>query len=274
MNAVPNLRPVGFEATPAVLELGEITLAGLEAVEASSDRRRVNELAQRSLLSAAGVETEVTQAPTEKEFLRKKLLAQMMKSGNPERLFQQICAGVATRNPKSPTGATFIKASTGRWLAQEVTNQVTRMAGNAIIMRRREAGIIRGVNLVKNDAEMWIGEESTNTDDLELVRGGQATTENLFLAQCDDVETIEATYREWYDSIEIALGALANAVMMEGDAVMQYGPFCRWEEGPNGLTQVIDDLDDYISRELTRRNDGPQQSVPASTNDDLAKIFG
>jgi hypothetical protein len=264
--------PAGHDHTPVHLNQGEITLAGLEAVSNSFKRQRENALSNAALQAAAGMVATTEEAPTEKEIARKKLLDNMLKNGNPERLYQQLCAGVATRN--KATGQPFLRASTARWLAQEITNQVTRLAGNAIIERRRESGITVGVDFTQDDAGMFVGTVSTNTDDLDLVRGGQQTTDNLFLQHCDDADTVEATFNDWYESIEIPLSALAGAVMMADDSIMLYGHFCRWEEGAKGLTQVIDTLDDFIHRELMRRNDRDAGRTTTTAVDELSKLFG
>lgn len=267
-------RGAGFDAAAAsTLELGEITWAGLEAVRDGLQRSKENRLSENALRIAAGISAEREEAPTEKELERKALVDRMSKAGNPERLFQQLCAGVATRNPD--TGRPYVRASTARWLAQGITNAVCRMAGDAIIERMREVGITAGVHFETDDTGLFVGQESTGTDDLGIARGGQQTTENLFLQHCDDRETIEGTFLEWFDSIELALAALANAVMMaDGASIMLYGHYCRWEDGPKGtLIQRIDSLDDYLARELTRRNDRPSQSQ-AFANNEVAKLFG
>jgi hypothetical protein len=267
-------RGAGFSAAPSTtLSLGEITQAGLEACRDGMQRSKESRLSDNALRIAAGISAEREEAPTEKELERKALLDRMVKAGNPERLFQQLCAGVATRNPD--TGRPYVRASTARWLAQGITNAVCRMAGDAIIERMRESGLTAGIHFQTDDTGVFIGEEATNTDDLEIARGGQQTTENLFLQHCDDRETIEGTFLEWFDSIELALGALANAVMMaDGASIMLYGHYCRWEDGPKGtLVQRIDTLEDYLERELIRRNDRPGQSR-AFANNEVAKLFG
>lgn len=269
MNAVQT--PVGFNSTPSRdISMGELTYAGLEMVRSNLQRSRETALSDAALKLAAGMSKTEESAPSEKELARKALVLKMAKDGDPDRLFKQLCAGVATR---SPSGQPYLRASTARWLAQEITNQVTRLAGNAIIERMRESGITAGVEFEQDDAGMFIGREATNTDDLLLARGGQQTTDNLFLQQCDDVATIEATYYEWYESIEQQLSALAGAVMMTDGSLMLHGQFCRWEGDGTNLTQRIDDLDTYIERELTRRNDGYRAPVSAA-NDEAARLFG
>ena len=270
---INTLRPgAGFDHQAVQMNHGDLTWAGLEAVEENVHNRRVNDVAMSSVRAVAGMAQEKAPTLTEKERARISLIKRMKENGTPERLFTQICAGVCTINPKS--GRPYVDPNLGFWLAQQITNQVCRMAGNAIIERKNEVGIIAGINLTKDDTGMWDGVESTNTDDLNIARGGQRSTDNLFLQHCDDEDTIVATFNEWYESIELALSALSGVTVMQGGGIMQYGHFSRWEDSDAGLTQVIDTLDTYVARELVRRNDNNSRDVVPTSTNELDKLFG
>lgn len=269
MNAL--VKPVGHEHTAVnTLSSGDITMAGLEALQNSLTRRRTEDMGLSAVRAAAGMSQEKEAARSEKDIAREKLVNTLVKSAAPERMFQLICAGVASRNPE--TGKSYIYPNTGYWAAQGVVNQVCRMAALAYIERSRETGIVEGVDFNQDDARFFTGLIATNTDTMGAMRGGQRSSENPFLQHCDDRETIEATFLNWYEEIETPLSALAGAAMMQDDSMMLYGHYSTWEDAVGGIQQRIYSLSDYIEREMLRQNSRDRR--PEASPSELAKLFG
>jgi hypothetical protein len=220
---------------------GEITAAALEEVSSAGQRARERELQSLALLVAAGV-CQPAVVRSEKEVEREKLLQFARKTLEPERLIQQLCAGVASRH---------IKANTALWLAQGVANAACNLAAREWVRRSKESGLTRGFDMTKDDQGVWAGFEATDTP--SNARDNRATA-NVF-SPCDEPEVVEGTYQDWYASIEVPLLALAGASADRSGGCLLAGQHSRWAESPGGLTQIIEDFADRAKFYLDLSND-------------------
>lgn len=224
------------------LTFGDITSSALDLVDVNMTRQRVDDIARTSLRAAAGI-TQDTPAPVDdKQARRINLINFARKHLDPERVFQQLCAGVA---------AGKITANDGLWLAQRITNAACTLAVREYVRRKQENGVIAGIDLHKDDLGVWNGSEATNV--AELARDNRETS-NVFSA-CDDADTVEGTFIDWYNEIEICLSALSNASTTRDGSILQYGQHSRWVEGVGGWNQLIEDFQDRVSAALTVSND-------------------
>ena len=242
------------------LSLGDITEAGLERVESRRKMYEVGDATRSVLMAAAGMKDErIEAAPqTEKEKRRAKWLSFARKTLAPETLFPQLCHGAALRT---------IDTNTAAWIAQQTVNAVCDLAVNEIIRRRQQNGLIKGFNMTRDEREVWIGAEATDTDDMgEPVQDNRETT-NVF-SVIDDVETILATFQNWYDEIETPLAALALSAIMPNNGIMRHGQFSKWVEHEqliNGVShktyeQVILSIEERLADRSMVAND--RQVIP------------
>lgn len=239
MNAVIDRKDY---ATPDFsLKIGDITLAALENIDNQLNTARIDELTLSSLKAAAGMTQEVEPVRTDKEVTRNKLLNFALKQLEPERVFQQLCAGVAMRR---------VNANDAFWLAQRIVSSACDLAVREAVRRKREEGVTAGFTIDKDDAGVWEGQEATNVD--VLARDNRANT-NIF-SQIDDADTVEATFKDWYKEVEVPLSALASATMMR-EGFMQYGEHSRWVETSQGWEQVIETYDQRLENNLMLAND-------------------
>ncbi len=241
MNAVIDRKDY---ATPDFsLSLGEITLAALENIDNQLNTVRIDDMAMSSLRAAAGLAKEAEPVKTDKEVARNRLLKFALTQLDPERVFQQLCAGVALHRDK-------INANDAFWLAQRIVSSACDLAVREAVRRKREDGITAGFNVDKNDAGIWEGMEATN---VETLARDNRSNNNVF-SRLDDPETIEATFKNWYTEIEVPLSALASATMMR-EGFMQYGEHSRWVETNQGWEQVIETYDQRLENALQIAND-------------------
>lgn len=239
------------------LTFGAITSAALDIVDVNMTRQRVDDIARSSLRAAAGI-TQDTPAPIDdKQARRINLISFARKHLDPERVFQQICAGVA---------AGKISANDGLWLAQRVTNAACTLAVREYVRRKQESGVIAGIDLNKDDLGVWNGSEATNV--AELARDNRETS-NIF-STCDDPDTVEGTFLEWYSQIEICLSALSGASTTRDGSILEYGPYSRWVEGVGGWNQLIEDFQDRVSAALSVSND--RSAAVTTSNDPWTKF--
>ena len=262
MNAAIKTNPVQYAPrdhadAEKTLSFGTITAAALDAVDLNMTRQRVDDIARSSLRAAAGMAQEDQPRTSDKDAMRLKLLGFVRKAIDPERVFQQLCAGVATRK---------IDANTALWLAQRIVNQACNLASREYARRKRESGVIAGFDMSKDDAGVWNGLEATNV--AEQARDNRETA-NVF-SVCDDPDTVEGTFKEWYESIEIPLSALAGASVTRDGTPMQYGQYSRWIETATGLEQVIETFDDRARFSLELAND---RDAGTASNDDAWASF-
>lgn len=241
------------------LSLGEITSAALDLVDVNMTRQRVDDIARNSLRAAAGIAQD-TPAPVDEKFaIRSNLINFARKHLDPERVFQQLCAGVAKGK---------IMPNDGLWLAQRISNAACTLAVREYVRRKQESGIIAGINLSKDDLGVWDGAEATNV--AEMARDNRETS-NIF-SSCDHPDTVEGTFLEWYASIEVCLSALSNASTTRDGSILQYGQHSRWVNGAAGWTQLIEDFDDRVSAALTVANDRSTATAVASNDDPWTKF--
>lgn len=246
MNAVAATHPVQMNQrnhadAEKSLTLSEITQAALDLVDINMTRQRVDDIARSSLRAAAGIKEESV-VISDKEASRQRLVSFVRKTIDPERTFQMLCAGVANRK---------VDPNTALWLAQRIVNQACTLAAREYTRRKQENGVIAGFDVSKDDAGVWNGLEATNVD--QQARDNRET-ENVF-SSCDDADTVEGTFLEWYESIEVPLSALAGASITRDGSPMQYGQFSRWVETINGLQQVIETFEDRARTALELSND-------------------
>ncbi len=240
MNAI--LRDIkNWSTADRAIAHGDITAAGLEEVSASGQRAREREFQSLALLAAAGV-TSPAVVKTEKEIEREILLGFARKTLDPERLFQQLCVGIAQRR---------VKANTALWLAQGVANAVCNMAAREWVRRAKERGLTSGFDMTKDDQGAWAGFEGLDTPGYAL---DNRATANVF-SPCDEAETVEGTYQEWFLSIETPLLAIAGASADRSGGCLLAGQHSRWAEAPGGLTQIIEDFTDRKKFYLDLSND-------------------
>ena len=229
-------------ATPDFsLSFGDITLAALENIDNQLNAARIDDFTLSSLKAAAGMTQEVEPVRSDKELARGRLLNFALKQLDPERVFQQLCAGVAVRK---------VNPNDGFWLAQRIVSSACDLAVREAVRRKREIGITAGVDISKDDAGVWDGQEATN---VEMQARDNRSNNNIF-SQIDDADTIEATFKDWYKEIEVPLSALASATMMR-EGFMQYGEHSRWVETTQGWEQVIETYDQRLENGLTLAND-------------------
>lgn len=241
-----------YATADANIEHGEITSASLENIDNQLNAARIDDLTMSSLRAAAGLESDEKPMQTDKEVTRNKLLQFATKQLDPERVFQQLCAGVAMRR---------VNANDAFWLAQRIVSSACDLAVREAVRRRREDGVIAGFDVSKDDQGVWQGAEATNMD--VLARDNRSTP-NLF-SQCDDADTIEGTFKDWYAEIETPLSALAGACMMR-EGFMQYGEHSRWVETNQGWEQVIETYEERFESALQLANDRNVVALPTRDN--------
>lgn len=253
-------RAAGFDPdSDKSISLGAITSDALDLVDVNMTRQRVDDIARSSLRAAAGITQDAPAPVDDKQARRINLINFARKHLDPERVFQQLCAGVASQK---------IGANDGLWLAQRISNAACTLAVREYVRRKQESGVIAGIDLHKDDLGVWDGQEATNI--AEMARDNRQTS-NIF-STCDDPDTVEGTFRDWYNEIEICLSALSNASTTRDGSILQYGQHSRWVEGVGGWSQIIEDFDDRISAALTVANDRSTATAVASNDDPWAKF--
>lgn len=241
-----------YATADSALSHGEITLAALESIDNQLNTARIDDITRTSLLAAAGMDNDEKPIQTDKEVARNKLLQFATKQLDPERVFQQLCAGVAIRR---------VNANDAFWLAQRIVSSACALAVREAVRRRREDGVNAGFDISKDDQDVWVGQEATNMD--VLARDNRSTP-NIFSA-CDDADTIEGTFKDWYKEIETPLSALAGACMMR-EGFMQYGEHSRWVESATGWEQVIESYEERFETALQLANDRNVVQLPTRDN--------
>lgn len=262
MNSFQEAQRLGMNAAHDAdrsITFGEITAGALEEVDTNNNRARIDDEIRQNLTAAAGVEinTSETQAQKEKRIKRQKLVNFLRSTIDPEKLFPQLCVGVAKR---------AIDANTAFWAAQQIVNSACTLAVREYVRRKAEQGITAGFDLAKDDTGAWEGYEARDTEG--QASGDNRETANLF-SRCDTPEAVEGTFLAWYDHISIQLIALAGASVDRTGAPMQCGQFSRWVETPTGLEQVIETFEDRVQAYLTVNND--RAAAIAAANDPWAK---
>lgn len=242
----------------AAISFGDITEWALSQVEASLKRGRERELSNNQLAAAAGMGSapKVIDIRQHERAAERARLLSLAKKADPEVLFKQLCAGVATNRN--------IKANTALWLMQSIVNQACNNAAWEWARRKQESGTLAGLGYTADDAGVFNGFSGTDMEADYVVRDNREIGDSPF-TRIDEAESIEGTFLEWYKSIEVQLLAMAGATTDINGAPMQAGQYSRWvESGPIGSTNLAQMITTFSEEAQTKLENSNSRQILAA----------